>query len=314
MRTVDFDAIFSRAALAPARPPRASALGSLRASLTLWHGQYFGLPLVELAASASCCIGGVLIGNINRPITTGVKPIETAMAAYVPMAVVMIPAGLAFVSSFQVSLIYGSRERHLVEHFAAIGSLHSGAYTLCVLLRSAFFGTLLTLEWVCISHALMDLPTDNLGTVLGNTALFTTSWIALTFVITLLSAIESLSVHGLMGLCCFSLFFTGVFLPFDQSYTIFKVFSYANPLFHVVMSNVHASLAPLDTGCPPASHPGQCASFDRLLEMRQMPFVPAYQTQIISVALFALVGLLMKVLLGLKRAPTPRKSQDFDCE
>ena len=70
-------------------------------------------------------------------------------------------------------------------------------------------------------------------------------------------------------------------------YDLFKGFSYINPLFHVVSANIYQALSPLDTGCPAVAHPGECASFERLLEMEEIQYVPPLQSQAVSVGVRA---------------------------
>jgi len=247
--------------------------GSVKASFILWFSQFYGIPLVEVVVILCTICGAVFAGFLARKSTADwTDYLPTNEGVRLPFYMADILVAMSLISSFGGSLIYGQREREIINHFVTIRTMDPLAYLLTTGVRCAVQGILQAGLWVFIFLPILGLPLRDSLSIFVTCSVFGFGWIGFTFAASFICPVAYYA-HLLMVLNMYCAFFSGVFFIWSRLYGFFKVLHYFNPLFYTLSAMSYTFLNNVDTGCSETQHPGECASGTRLLEMAEVvPF------------------------------------------
>jgi len=151
-----------------------SVLGTIRASLILWYGQFYGFPLVECLLTAGSLMGAAFVGFLARKSTVDweFSFLPATEGLRVPFYLVDVLIGIAFITSFGGALILANREKMLMKHFTTVRLMNPFTYMMTSLLfRSAIHGIIQGGCWVFIALPLLGYTSD-LDIIFVNTSIF----------------------------------------------------------------------------------------------------------------------------------------------
>jgi hypothetical protein len=140
--------------------------------MVLWHGQFFGLPAVEIGAVSVLLATGLVLGIMgSQSLHDGyVDYIPTRLATRIPFYVVQLISSVAMVSSFGVALVLTYGERKMLSHFVTQRELPVHAVLIWNFLRySSSSSDCYVVAWP------QGLIGEGFDTVLVNIALFSIS-------------------------------------------------------------------------------------------------------------------------------------------
>jgi ABC-type multidrug transport system ATPase subunit len=258
--------------------------GSIKASFILWFGQFYGMPYVEAVLCLCTIVGALFTGLLARKSTAEWSDyLPTSEGVRFPFYMADILVAMSLISSFGGSLIYGWRERDIINHFVTIKAMDPFAYLLTSFaIRCIVHGIIQAGLWVFIFLPMLELPLDNSLMVFVTCAMFGFSWAGLTFAVAFICP-RAYTAHTLMVLDMFAAFNSGVFFIWSSLYQVLKVFHYANPLFYTLSAISYMVLNSVDTGCSDTQHPGECASGTRLLELADVVQCSGLRAQGVSI-------------------------------
>ena len=184
-----------------------SVQNTLPAFCLLWFAEFRHWPLVGTAFTLICFLGGLSLGIISRCMTDP-NNLNAANLNRIPFLMNCCIAGVTYLASFQVRLIYASLNRPLLFHFAPQKSVSLAAYLGVAVLRSMFFGTLGAALWMGTAVSFLQLPVENFDVVICIVACFVAACSFLCYCITLLIS-PTLAAHVILLLDCFATYCAG---------------------------------------------------------------------------------------------------------
>ena len=249
-----------------------SLSGTIRASLILWYGQFYGFPLLECLLLAGSAMGALVVGFLARKSTADWESsfLPAGEGTRVPFYIADTLVGMAFITSFGGALIFANREISLMRHFTTVRLMNPCAYIMTSLLfRSAIHGIIQASCWVFIAMPVLGYTSD-LDILFINTAIFGFAWSGATFGASISNPSSLYSAHVIMIMDVLLTFFSGVFFLMSRLYGFFKVLHYFNPLFYILSANAYILAYTMDNGCGAKQHPGECASGHRIMELDEI--------------------------------------------
>ena len=262
-----------------------SMIPSTQACLTLWHGQMFGKPWLEIGMVLFTIVAAVFTALIGRP-SLAYEEVPTSLSIRIPIYVSLMLFGATFMTSYGVSLVYAQREKPLVSIFIPQNVLNPFAYVLSMTLRSVFYGVVQATVWVLVSLPLLNLWGDKVDIILANAAIFTAAWTCATFFAALGTPFAA--THIVMIMCVYAVFLSGPFNLWKETYGFIRFLQSINPLFYVVSANIAVVLEYFDPGCDNLTHPGTCAQANYILEANQTQDVSSLMSQLGCLLVFLL--------------------------
>lgn len=276
---------------------QSSLVNSVRSLFFLWHALFWAWPYFDVGVVLLGILNAVILGAMgaNSLETDGILVdfVPSSIGTRIPVFLLQFIANIAALSAFVVALVYSIEDRKLLFHFSKQGKLNPDHVVVFNFFRFAFYGIIFATILLAIPLAMMQILESGaeLDTLIMNSALFSTSYTMLCYVLAQLVPPLYSSQILLLTFLPMTLF-TGVFFPWDTLTTIFRIFHYMNPLFWCLTASSHVLLETFDARCGPSDDPYiTCALSDAIASISQLQDLSSLHSQCIS-ALFLIISMI----------------------